>query len=416
MQRLQSLGRVAAFMSVCLPFAACGAPAPITPGVESLTLEMQHEPSIKSSNGRTVVLIDFVTRLANRTPLDPAELNVELAVDDQPLDTESLLDQHDSRLKVDLNLHLVLDASFSMLSQPVEAPQSGLSNGFELMLDTAAKSRSRVREIWKSKSQDALANVGITFFDKWIYQTVGEWSDAQIVDFPDPSKGTETKLLGAAHFAATQMKVQYDGGLAAGERDRHVLLLFTDGHDNISTLDNTDTAQAPCTGFCSTSTTPICQSGSLVPNCPNMSEGLCHTPTQHGAFTSSGYPCVDRQAVADAFLAHRTLETHVLGIGTQVDEDELTYLANQGRGGLLLGTAADDIPKLFEDVLKEFATVDARGADIPQPLGSYRFSIAVTQKGEPHARVKCYFYYQNNPDGVDALQPEFGDCVSWPPQ
>ncbi|WP_437294864.1 hypothetical protein [Sorangium sp. So ce426] len=394
---------------------ACGSDDPVPPSTPSLTVEFQRTPLVQSANGRTVVLVDFVVRRADRTPLEPADVDVVLSVDSKKLDVESLLTKADKRLKANLNLHLVLDASFSMLSQPLKNKTNTASNAFELMLSTAAESRDKVRTIWRNKSEDATVNVELTLFDKWIYHADGEWTDAQIMDFPPPGAGTETKLLGATHFAATRMKAQHDSMVASGERDKHVMIAFTDGQDNISTLDNTESPDpTTCPGFCSPPTRPRCQDGSLVPNCPNESDGLCHTAKLEAPYTSVGYPCVDRSAVADAFLGHPSLEVHVIGLGSEVDESELEYLASYGHGSFVQGGAADDIPQLFADVLKEFVTINSQGADIPQPAGNYRFSLEITDRERPSSRARCSFGYSNDPDEVGSLKSERGNCRAWP--
>lgn len=209
------------------------------------------------------------------------------------------------------------------------------------------------------------------------------------------------------------MLEQYKQNIAAGERDKHVMIVFTDGKDNISTLDNTDNMTGTCPGFCKTAK-PICQDGNLVPNCPNQVDNICHTPTQDAPFTSEGYPCVDREAVATQFALHPNLQVHVIGLGENIDEGELQYMATAGHGIYKQGANADDIPNLFKEVVKEFATVNSQGADIPQPIGEYKFSISISEKATPKSKVKCSFQYNNAADSIGAMTKDIGTCTLWP--
>ena len=361
-----------------------------------LFVEFQGPPQTEHKNGRTSVVVDIVVRTQN-TSLAAEGFKVTLLqspadrmlTDDDVLDVESWIEATDRAVSSNLNFQLVLDASFSMLQHKPPA--------FEPMKAAAAESIEAVQRAWDARGGEV--TTGLSWFDEWIYHAQGQWTTGQLLDLEDPMKGTPTRLFGAAHFMALQMKEQFDHGVAAGERDRHVMLVFTDGKDNVSSLDSTQSLTPPCKGFCGEGTPAECQDGSLFPPCPNeTTTGLCSPigdPT--ATFRSYGYPCVDMPAVRHAFEAHPKLTVHVVGLGSSISKEELTSIADAGKGTAVFGADSGSIHDLFDEVLKQFVNIQTFGAHVPQSPGKYRFGLLVTTDGKskeiPAAEILCSFVY-----------------------
>lgn len=356
-----------------------------------LAVEFQSEPQIDHANSRTRIVVDVVVRDGSGTPLSAEDFTVELLQTEEgetlsgsdALDVESVLEQQATEVISNLNFQLVLDASYSLLQ----------SDSFGAMKEAAASTVASVRETWTQRGGSV--TTGVLWFDQWLYHAQGEWGADEILSLTEPTSGTATRLLGAVHYMADHMYAQYEAGVADQDRDRHVMLVFTDGKDNISTLDSTTDAAPPCRGYCGLNTEAECQDGTLVPVCPNeTTTGLCSTTEAPGAvFRTFGYPCVDMEAVQAAASAHPNLVVHVVGLGSDVSHSELGEIAEAGNGTTVFGSDSRLIGDLFDEVVNQFVNIQSYGASIPQPQGTYRFGLLVKLAGNSSTQVICSFDY-----------------------
>lgn len=99
-----------------------------------MTLDVTQQPQVTwlSTNGKTQVILQFSARDSNNVPLTEDEVEVQLELDGDPIDVESLLNQSSTELEVNLYFAMVLDASFSMTQHnrraafpPTESTQTG---------------------------------------------------------------------------------------------------------------------------------------------------------------------------------------------------------------------------------------------------------------------------------------------------
>mgnify|MGYP005849827425 CR=1 FL=1 len=309
----------------------------------SLTVELAGEPSVAFDpvRGRTTVVVQFVARGADGVPLAPADLAVEMLVDGQPVDNESILQESSQELAASLLYGLVLDASGSMLQHTPPA--------FEPMKEAARKSVQDGRDLWQDRP--GTFSWDVCWFNDVLFRRVGTWSPADLLSIPPPPLDAATKLYAATQFMAQQMAQAHQGGTAAGARDRHILVVFSDGADNLSGFDNS----------------------ALVP----PARGTTATGV---AYERRGWPATSLDDALDAIRAHPRLTVHVLAMGSQFrtgDLDNLKKIAQAGGGRFLENPSSEATGQLFDQVTREFSTLQTRGAAIPQQYGDHSFTLRV---------------------------------------
>jgi hypothetical protein len=323
-----------------------GGPASGSTG-SGVTLDVTQPPQVTwlSTNGKTQVIMQFSVRDDNDLPLTEDQVEVQLELDGSPIDVESVLNQSSTELEVNLYFAMVLDASFSMTQHNPPA--------FEPMKTAASDSYRHVLDLWSTRP--GTVKFSLIWFDEVMNQTVynigvaRDWLPDDILSIPAPAAGTATKLHSAVKVMADHLQSEHDNGVYNGARDQYVMLVFSDGADNYSYWDN-----------------------SAVNTVLTTSSGASYR--QFGTIPTT------LEAAEAAVAAHPRLTTHVIGLGSAINADELGQIADAGNGTFQANPSSQNIGDLFERVLSEFTTIQTRGAEIPLPPGDYDFSLTVRNK------------------------------------
>ncbi len=298
-------------------------------------------------NGRTQVIMQFSARDDAGAPLGAEDFDVELRVDDRPVDVESLLNQSAEELGVNLYFSMVLDSSFSMTQHNPPA--------FEPMKAAARDSYQQVLDLWATRPGDT--RFSLIWFGDEINQSqfnVGAargWLPDDILAIPTPADGAATKLYSAVAAMAGHLKNEYDSGVFNGPRDQYVMLVFSDGADNLSFFDN---------------------SGSIADQTLVTTTGA--------SYRQFGTPATTLTEATQAIAGHPRLTTHVIGLGAAINSDELRAIAEAGGGVFQSNPSSTNIAELFRRVMNEFTTIQTRGANIPLPPGDYQMSLIVRNR------------------------------------
>ena len=319
-----------------------------------VTLDILQEPEVAwlSTTGRTKVVLQFTAHDTNGRPLTEDEVEVELEVDGSPVDVESRLDQSSEELEVNLYLGLVLDASFSMLQYTPSA--------FDEMISAAQNIFEEMLELWDARQGEV--KVSVLWFNDFMNQSVTnagvgrDWEPDDIMTIPEPVAGEGTKLIAAVKTMADFLKSEYDNGEFDGDRDQYVMLSITDGAENQSFFDNSDYS-------------------------------LDLTTTSGASYRQFGTAPVTPEDAAAAVTAHDKLTSHVLGVGTETEQqrDLLQMFVTPDIGVFETNLSSASIGELFSQVLRRFTTIQTQGAAIPLPPGDYSFTLRVRNRsgGEP---------------------------------
>lgn len=333
--------------------------------------------------GETEVVVQFIVRNLAGEPIGLDEVDVNMLVDDKPIDPESILSRNATPLKSDIRYGLVLDASPSMVT-PERTP-------FEKLKSGAATSVRELQEIWSG-------NVGtvdwnFSWFGDVISMPFGnDLQSSHILQIPDPRPGEFTKLHAAVHHMALLMKDEYDGKISAsGKRDHHVMLVFTDGRDNWSLTDNTY----------------------LSPTMGVLGGGVY--------YQTFGYQRITLDDARDAINAHPSLKVHVIGVGNDINENDLKILSGEndkkriesGRVGQFMRGDTADIPALFKDITKEFTSIQTHGAKMPLQGKQYEFKVIVVVKDHPELRGEFKFDFITGEPGY-GVTPRAPEILSTP--
>lgn len=368
---------VAVFLAVCFVFTGCKSsnndsssgndpgdpgqpPGGGVPPANGIALELQGDPTVtwKDTNGKTTLVTQFAVRDSNGVPLEESQFVIQMLVDDEALDDESLLDQSSEELAVNLYYSMVLDASYSMTQHSPPA--------FEPMKEAARDSYQTVLDTWAARPGDT--KFSLIWFSEVLNQntfnanTGRDWRPDDILSIPAPTAGESTKLLAATERMAQYLTSEYQSGVFAEPRDQYVMLLFSDGKDNYSWFDNSSIDGS----FATSSGATYRQSGA--------------TPT-----TLDG--------VKAAIAANPKLTVHVIGLGSKINKVELEEIAAAGGGVFLENPSSDNIDDLFDRVLQEFLTIQTQGAEMPLPPSDYKFTLRVTDLGGNYSAEQSYNFH-----------------------
>ncbi len=330
-------------LTVLAPLLGCsgdGYPTGPRPPAAQVTIQMTGEPQVTyhAATGKTNVVVQFIARDRDGFALTPAEVVVEFLLDDAPVDNESILREDAEELSASIHLGLVLDASYSMLLHEPPA--------FMPMLQAARDAILHGRELYTGRAGSFTWNVA--WFNELIYYpnpSVREWVPGDLVTIPAPNPGSATKLFAAVTHEALRMAEAHET-IANGPNDHHIMVVFSDGADNYSWFDN----EQP------------------------LSQGV----TANGApFWIAGFEAATLTGAVAAIEAHPSLTTFVIGLGSDVRDDQLQPLADAGGGRYFKNLSTSEVGSLFEQVTREFATIQTHGATIPLPPGEYTFRLRV---------------------------------------
>lgn len=342
-----TLGRgvLALFVLPLVLLAACGKDDEITvPTVDDdqrVLVENFGTPDVAfdPDDGTTTVVVQFVARDGVRDPLRDENLDIELRIDGQPIDVEGLLSVDSAALASSLHLTLVLDASYSMLRQSPPA--------FTPMLTSAVRSTQSGKSLYVERP--GTFTWDLYWFNNLIYRpdtTLGSpWLENDIQRIPAPQQGTYTKLY-AAVKAAVESSAAHRASTNATARDQHLVVVFSDGADNYSFHDNANESGT----------------GSI---------------DSDRAFSWNGAAPVTLNDVKTLLDANPGVQVHAMGLGSDVSDQALASIASNGRGRYFKNVDAGEVDVLFDEVTKEFTSLQTRGATVPLPPGDYVFSVVV---------------------------------------
>lgn len=315
----------------------------------SISIANQTACWVKNS-GATRLITQYVVRDATGKTIDPlfnasnipTALKTDLYVNAKPVDKESLIDLKSELLDSDLALSLVLDNSTSMLQHSPPA--------FEPMKNAAASILRKTQETWAANNSQF--HWELSWFNNLIYRPLPNnaaepWEIDDIINIPPPSGDIAFTGLYKAIAQMTDVHQQlYLDGFAAGERDQHIMVVFTDGSDNNSHFPNDD-ADHQITGSV---------------NDTLLYEGF-------------GYRAMARDELPAKFAAVPNLKVFVIGFSDEVKGQELLEIANQGGGRYFFSSNSTTLQTLFNAVQREFVTQLTIGADMPLETNEYLFTI-----------------------------------------
>lgn len=315
--------------------------APNPPSSNTVSIQMTSEPEIAyvSQTGKTNVIIQFIARDQDGMALTADEVQVSLLLDAAPVDNESVLQADAEELSASIHLGLVLDASYSMLLHDPPA--------FMPMLEAARDAVLVGQDLYVGRS--GAFTWDLTWFNELLYYhgDVGrDWVPADIVTIPAPGPGTATKLFAAVTHHAQLMTTAH-ATVANGPHDHHIMVVFSDGVDNYSWFDNSHLG----------------------------SQGITSSGAQ---FQVAGFQAATLDSALAAITAHPNLTTYVIGLGSEINDDQLEPIATAGGGSYFQNPSSSQVDALFELVTREFATIQTRGATIPLPPGDYTFQVRVS--------------------------------------
>lgn len=302
--------------------------------------------------GTTTVILDYVVHDGLGRPVAPDAYRTRLFLDGNLLGSgafdETVLGSDARELELDLFLMLVLDASFSL-------ERFGTSQ-FDAMLRGAEDLVLRGADLWSERAGSF--DWSVLWFDELLARPHPDFAASfRLTNIPRPQPGDFTKLYSAISAGLeVSADVRVDG-VAADPRDRHVVVVFTDGRDNLSSFAN-----------------------------PNVEEeGRLANGDPYRRF---GWRATDLDAALGEIAAHPawpeqlTVHTVALGAscaggttGTCVDDAALADVAQVGLGREF--ASEDDAGELFDEVLREFETLKSDGALLALPPGTYTFDVVV---------------------------------------
>lgn len=297
-------------------------------------------------NGFTQIIMQFIARDDQGVAIDPeldnqnqaTVITSEILIDGEPANIESLISLESKLLDSNMVLSLVLDSSLSM----VEA------KAFEPMKQAAISILKDTQRTWSNTESEFIWE--LVWFNQFLNRPAlnneGEpWAIEDIAKIQDPLIGTE--LYKAIDYMIGVHTDYYNNGTADQDRDQHVMIVLSDGADTHSTFDNRSYEVQK-----------------------NADETLY--------WTEFGHPAIEDPADLQITLnaAPKNLRIHVIGLGEDANKDgELEKIAEAGKGQYFYGSTAKALEKVFEDVQKEFITIQTLGIETSLPTGEHEFTL-----------------------------------------
>jgi len=320
MRHLVSLAAVAVFTLACKndPLPSVSA-SKNRPGVETRTLELC------TDNPATEGFASFVVYTEDGGAVPGSETEITQVIDGeapgsglweggQSLDEENLTSS--------VHVTLLLDASDSVVDAGIFDDMKAAAE--ELLRQGEAQWEERPGEFtWQ-----------VIWFNQWVSAAQGDWDYEDIADIPQPPEEFDgfTRLYAAMEYAIGNATQQRANGVASGDRDNHLLAVFTDGRDNISGLASEE---------------------------PPVTEGVTENGAPYNTFATNA---ITRVQLERLMLNRPWLQVSLLGFGPSIDSEELDALAAAGGGTVFEG---NDIERLFTRAQRSFEILQTVGFRLP---------------------------------------------------
>lgn len=344
---------------------------------DQLTVELVSQSACWiAATGAVRTIVQYTARdesgrnVASTSGAEPnTSLSAGFVVNDRPLDIEAQLSSDSELLNSDLLVSLVLDASYSMLQHEPPA--------FEPMKEAAMNVLNETQSMWMQTASNFYWE--LLWFDSALFTPLenmaGEqWEIGDIAHIPAPVEGTYTALYKAINKMVDKHAELREQGIAAGPRDQHVMVIFSDGMDNQSHVDNSALYE-------------------------EKSQDMLYWAKQGAGKTSL-------QEVLDKVDNVENLRTYVVGFGEIVGADgghkqALQDIATRGGGKYFFGAETGELGALFRDVQTEFVTLQTLGAEVPLAPGQYTFDLVVKHAASQSQGSKSFEI---------AAGPGLGEC------
>jgi IPT/TIG domain len=342
------------------------------------TPELTGEPTVSfdAAIGTTTILVDYLVRDSDGVLLDDSDVDVRLFVDDEQLGAggrfgESVLDRNAQELDLNVLVMLVLDASYSL--QQFDPPQFGPTlNAAQKLVDEGSK-------IWRNRGGTFAWNV--VWFDELISRPDPEHMRSfRIGNIPQPEPGNFTKLYSAISNGLEFSASLLAQGVAAGARDRHVLVVFTDGLDNLSTFNNPE----------------VMREGRLRNGDPYPRVGWRATGLDDVLAEIAQHPLYPTNLTVHAIALGSSCSQTPAG-GACFDADALGDIAQVGFGQLL--ASPRNVANLFDLIQREFTTLQSSGAVVALSPGDYQFRL-VAERHNHSASGELRFPFEVGSNGA----------------
>jgi hypothetical protein len=348
---------------------------------DSLDVTLSGEPSLRfdSSIGTTVIVADYLVRDYEGNLLDEDEIEVSMFIDGEELGVggrfgESVLDSDSEELDLNVLVQLVLDASYSL--QQFDPPQ------FSSMLAAAENLVDEGIQIWSDRG--GTFDWSIVWFDELIARPDPSlMSRFRISDIPAPEPGSFTKLYSAVSNALEISTGLAGQGIANGPRDRHVLVVFTDGLDNLSSFANPD----------------VRRDGTLRSGDPFPRYGWRATMLDNVLGEIAQHPLYPENVTVHSIALGTDCSDGGQG-GVCFDAEALGDIAQVGFGQLLVSPR--NVEDLFDLIQREFTTLQSSGAVVALGTGEYDFRIVV-QERKGNATGEINFGFRVTTDNAEPL-------------
>ena len=327
---------------------------------QSLTIEPQGSPSVSFDNtiGVTTVAASFVVRDEDGLPIRADALTTRSFVDGEELGVsnrfnEGLLDERSEALAQNVYLFLTLDASFSLIAQ--FDPEQ-----FTPMLTESTRLINKGLAIWGEGPDDPNDPIPNDKFGQFFWEvawfrelieipTSSTITPDRIATIAPPTEGNETKMRAAVSYHVEASAERFGAGIANGPLDRHIVVVFADGQDNLSWFDN-----------------------------PNVSLNATLTdgsPSRRFGWRAVGLTDLFEEIVEHPMYPDR-FELYAIRLGN-ADDTPLAQLAQVGLGRFF--GEETNVTSLFDRLAAEITDQVIRGATLAIEPGEYEFRIEVTR-------------------------------------
>jgi hypothetical protein len=324
----------------------CGTPFPEEPeSTGSVQLEVLDVPDVSfdPSVGTTTVVVQFVARNGQQVPLNRDDMSIDLRLNGNPIDVEGILEEDSEELRTNLYLTLVLDASYSMVEQQPPA--------FTPMLASARRAVSAGNALYYERP--GLFAWNLYWFNDRLFKPLeaipgSDWLESDIERIPPPTPGSFTKLFAAVELAVNDSRT-FAEQRPDDARDHYVMVVLSDGGDNYSWFPNPEIQGTASAG----------------------------TNREYAYF---GHQATSRDQMMQAIREHPSLQLNVIGLGSAVVDSDLSNMAAAGHGRYFKNPDSNQIENLFDQVIKEFTSIQTHGVTLPIPSGDYRLDVVVTDR------------------------------------